>query len=104
MAFGPCESVGGEGGELAAMAEKVLRKMKEEVEEKGLKLSITEKRKKEKSKMITSCRYPEEKLRECSQKGVSVANSVETLGVDLRTPTKQLGAKGKARRNNCNVK
>ena len=78
------------------MAEKVVRKLKEEVEDKGLKLSITEKREKEKSEMITSCRYPEEKLRECSQKGVSVADSVETLGVDLRTPTKQLGTKGKS--------
>ena len=35
----------------------MLRKLKKEVEEKGLKLSITEDGKEGKSKRITSCRY-----------------------------------------------
>ena len=33
-----------------------------------------------------------------------MAESVETLGVDLRTQTKQLGAKEKARRKKCDVR
>ena len=45
------------------------------------------------------------KLRECSQKEVAtVEKSVETLGVDLGTQTKQLGTKEKARRKKCNVR
>ena len=63
-----------------------------------MKLSITEKGKEGKSKMIASCGYLEEKLRECStEEGVTMADSVETLGVDLRTIVKRLGAKEKAR-------
>ena len=39
---------------------------------------------------------------ECSMKGGGiVATSVETLGVDRRVRTKQLGAKGKASRKKC---
>ena len=34
---------------------------------------------------------------------MGLATSVETLGVDLRTRTKQLGAKEKARRKKCDV-
>ena len=45
------------------MAGKVLRKFKKEVEEKGLKLSITENGKEGKSKMIAD--IWKEKLREC---------------------------------------
>ena len=57
-----------------------------------------------KSKLITSCRYLEEELQECSRKeGVTMSESVETLEVDLRTQTKQLGAKEKARRKKCDV-
>ena len=33
-----------------------------------------------------------------------MADSVETLGVDLRTRVKRLGAKGKARRKKCKVR
>ena len=40
---------------------------------------------------MTSCGYLEEKFRECSRKRVDLATSVETLGVDFRTKTKQLG-------------
>ena len=57
-----------------------------------------------KSNMITSCKYLEEKLWECSQtEGVEMANSVETLGFDLRTQTEQLGANEKTRRKKCKV-
>ena len=37
------------------------------------------------------------------EKELVLQKSVETLGVDLRTRTKQLGAKGKARRKKCVV-
>ena len=52
--------------------------------------------------MIASCGYFEEKLRECSkEEGVTMADSVETLGVDLRSRVKKLGAKEKTRRRKC---
>ena len=89
----------GRNKELVEMAGKVMRKLKEEVEEKGLKLSITETGKEGKSQMIASCGYLEEKLRECStEEGVTMAHSVDTLGVDLRTRVKRLGEKETARR------
>ena len=47
----------------------------------------------EKGFQLSSCSYLEEKLQECSKRGVCLATSVETFGVDLRTRTKQLGAK-----------
>ena len=41
----------------------------------------------------------------CSKEdGVTMADSVETLGVDLRTRVKNLGAKEKARRMKCKVR
>ena len=49
--------------ELVEMAEKVLKRLKREVEEKGLKLSITVRGKQGKSKAITSCKYLEERFR-----------------------------------------
>ena len=63
-----------------------MKKLNEEVEKKGLKLSVTENGKEGKSEMIT------------------LADGVETLGVDLRTRVKRLGAKEKARSKNCNVR
>ena len=76
------------------MAEFFLHKLKKRVKEKGQKLSITVGGKEGKSKVITSYKYVEEELRECSKKGgVEMADSVETLGVDLTRQTKQLGAK-----------
>ena len=39
----------------------------------------------------------------CKQ-GVTVADRVETLGVDLRTRVKSLGVKEKARRKKCKVR
>ena len=58
----------------------------------GLKLLITENGKE--GKMIVSCGF---------LAGVRMADSVETLGVDLRTRVKRLGAKGKARRKKWKV-
>ena len=75
------------------------------MEEKGLKLSITEGAKEGKSKVIASCRCLEERFQECStNKGVVMTKSVETFGVDLRTRTKLLGAKEKTRRQKCEVR
>ena len=54
----------GRNKELVEMAENVFRNLKKEVGEKGLKSWITENGKEGKSKMVTSCRYLEEKLRE----------------------------------------
>ena len=69
------------------------------MEERGLKLSITEGGKEGKGKVIAACGYVGQKFQECSNReGAGFANSAETLGVDLRTRTRQLGAKEKARR------
>ena len=66
----------------------------EEVDRKGLKLSVTENGKEGKGKMIG---FLEGELRQYSREE-GVADSVETLGVDLRTRVKRLGAKENARR------
>ena len=61
--------------------------------QQGLKLPITEGGKEGKGKAITFCENLEERFQKCSKKeGVVLATSVETLGVDLRTRTKQLGS------------
>ena len=73
--------------------------------QQGRKLPITEGGKEGKGKAITFCEYLEERFQECSKKkGVVSATGVETLGVYLRTRTKQLGAKEKTRRKKCNVR
>ena len=96
--------------EVAEMAKKVMKKLKEEVEKKGLTLSVTENGKEGKSKTIASCGFLENELRQFSrEEGVTLADSVETLGVDLgtrvkrylRTKVQMLGAKEKARRKKC---
>ena len=85
--------------DIAEMAKKAMKKLKEEVEKKGFKLSVTENGREGKSKMIASCGFLENELRQFSgEEGVALADSVETLGVDLRTRVKWLGAKEKARR------
>ena len=71
---------------------------------KASKLSVNENGKEGKSKMIVSCGFLEAELCQCSKEGVTMAESVETLGVDLRTRAKNLGAKEKARRKKCNVR
>ena len=74
--------------------------------EKGLKLSVAENGKEGKSKMIASCGFLENELSQFSEEErVTLADSVETLGVDLRTRVKMLGAKEKARRRRkCKVR
>ena len=90
---------------VADMAKKVMKRLREEVERKGLKLSCNGNGKEGKNKMIASCGFMEEELRQCSkEEGVSMADSVETLVVDLRTRVKRLGAKEKARRKKCKVR
>ena len=55
--------------------------------------------------MIASCGFMEDELRQCSkEERVTLADSVEKLGVDLRTRVKKLGAKEKARRMKCKVR
>ena len=55
--------------------------------------------------MIASCGFLEDELRQCSkEEGVTMADGVETLGVDFRTRVKRLGAKEKARWKKCNVR
>ena len=55
--------------------------------------------------MIASCGFLEDDLRQCSkEEGVTMADSVETHGVDLRTSVGRLGANGKAREKKCKVR
>ena len=54
--------------------------------------------------MIASCGFLENELRQFSrEEGVIMADSVDALGVDLRTRVKKLEAKEKARRK-CKVR
>ena len=55
--------------------------------------------------MTASCGFLEDELRRCSkEEGVTMADSMETLGVDLRTRVKRFGAKEKAKRKKCKVR
>ena len=84
--------------DIAETAKKVMKKLREEVDKKGLKLSVTENGKEGRSKMIASCGFLENGLRQFSRKeGVALVDSVETLGVDLRTRVKRLGATEKSK-------
>ena len=54
--------------------------------------------------MVASCGFLESELRQFSEEqGATLADSVETLGVDLRTRVKKAGSKRKTRRKKCNV-
>ena len=67
-------------------------------------MSVTEKGKEGKSKMIASCGFLENVLRQFSRGGgVTLADSVETLGVDLGTRVVR-AKKKKARRKKCKVR
>ena len=79
--------------------------MKREVEERGLKLSITEglKRRKEQGNHFLHVSGGE--VSEMQQKkGVVVATNFGTLDVHLKTGTNQLGAKEVATRKKCDVR
>ena len=76
-----------------------MKMSKKEVEKKGIKLSVTVNGNEGKSKMVAACGFLEDELRQCSkEEGVTMADSVERLGVDLRTRVKRLGVKKKTRR------
>ena len=93
------------GKKVSEMAKKVMKKLKEEIEKKGLKLSVNDNGKEGKSKIIASCGFLEKKLSQFSkEEGVTLADSVETLGVDVRTRVKRLGARKQARRKKCRLK
>ena len=78
------------------MAKKVTKKLKGEVQKKGLKLSVTENGTEGKRKMISSCGFLENELRQCSkEEGVTLADGVETLGVDMKTGVKRWERKKK---------
>ena len=49
--------------DVAEMAKKVMKRVREEVGKKGFKLSVTENGKEGKSKMIESCGFLEDELR-----------------------------------------
>ena len=77
------------------MAEKELRMSKNEVEE--IILSITKNGKEGKSNMMTSCRYLEEELRDCSQKeGVTVADSVRNTRSGLENTIQAVRSEGES--------
>ena len=79
------------------MAEKVMKKLNDEVERNGIKLSVTENGKEGKSKMIASCGFLENELHQHSkEEGVTMADSVETFGVDLRKKSQEVGSKRKS--------
>ena len=87
--------------EVAEAAKKVMKKLKEEIEKKGLKLSVTEHgkegRKEGRSKMIVSCGFLDNELSQFSkEEGLTLADSGETLGLDLRTRVKRLGSERKS--------
>ena len=75
--------------EVAETAKKVTKKSKEEVERKGLKLSVTENGKEGTSNMIASCGFFEDELRQCSK---------------LEKRDKKLGVKEEARRKKCKLR
>ena len=52
---------------VAEIAEKVMKKLKEEVEKKGLEWSVTENGKEGKNKMIVSCGFLKDEMLQCSK-------------------------------------
>ena len=59
----------GTNREVAAMAKEGMKKLKEEIEKKGLKLSVNENGKEGRSKMIASCGFFENELSQFSKEG-----------------------------------
>ena len=86
------------------MAKKMMKKLNEEVEKKGLILSVTENGKEGKSKMMASCGFLVSEPTQFIKEAVTLADCVEPLVVDLRTRVKRLGAKEKATRKKCKVR
>ena len=69
-----------------------------------MKLSTTEGGKEGQSKAITSCKYLEERFQDCSKKGVALATSVETLGVDLNNEDQAAGGEGEGEKKEVRCK
>ena len=85
----------GKKREVAEMAKKVMKKLKEEVEKKGLRLSVTESGKEGKSKMIASCGFFEDELRQCCKEERSdVGRQCGNAGYRLENKWRQLPRKG----------
>ena len=79
------------------MARKVMKKLKEEVERKGLKLSVTEDGKEGKSKMIASCGFLENELRQFSrEKGSDLGRQRGNTWCRPDNEGKKVGRKGKS--------
>ena len=79
------------------MAKIVMKKLKEEVEKKGLAVSVTENGKEGKSKMIASCGFLENELRQFNREGgVTLADSVENSGRRLENKSEKVGSKRKS--------
>ena len=90
--------VQGRNKEVAEMAKKVMKKLKEEVEKKGLKLSVTEDGKEGKSTIIASCGFLKDEMRQFSREGgVTVADSVEPLGRRPENESQKVGNEKKKR-------
>ena len=54
--------------------------------------------------MMASCGFQENELRQCSkEEGVTMADSVETLGADLRTRVMRLGVREKSEKKTCEI-
>ena len=83
--------VKGKNKEVAEMAKKVMNKLKEEVEKKGLKLSVTEHGKEGKSKMIASCGFLENE-----SSGVTMADSVANARSGLENKGQEVGSERKS--------
>ena len=89
---------------VSEMAKKVMKKLKEEIEKKGLKLSVNETGKEGKSKMIASCRFQENELSQFSkEERVTLADSVETLGVRLENKSQEVGSERKSDKKNVQI-
>ena len=90
--------VKGRNKDVAEMVKKVMKKLKEEVEKKGLKLSVTESGKEGRSKVIASCGFLENELSQFSkEEGVTLADGVDS-GVDSRTRVRRPGSQRESER------
>ena len=81
---------------------KVMRKLKEEVEKKGFKLSVTENGKEGQSKMIASCGFLENEIsqfmkrrrsddgRQCGNVGSPLENQSQELGSERKSEKKEV--------------
>ena len=87
----------GKNEEVAKMAQKVMKKLKEEVEETRAENCRSPRMERKENKMTALCRFLEDELRQCSKGGgVTMADSVETLGVGFENESKEFGSRRKS--------